>query len=65
MANVDVRSINPDGTAILDDGREMQIVMSPSGALGMRPITVEDHVSALDQIGQPPPIKITGLDQVP
>lgn len=64
---INVRSFGPDGTITLEDGREMQAVVAPSGALGVRPKVVEDHVSALDQTGpaqKPPDLKSLGLDQI-
>jgi hypothetical protein len=66
-----VRSLHLDGTVMLDDGREMQLVASNStGALGVIPKTVEEHIAALDQSPQaqpsaafPPPMSSLKLDQ--
>lgn len=45
-----VRSFNPDGSATLEDGREMQVVMNAgTGALGCREKTDNDRLSQLDQ----------------
>lgn len=45
-----VRSFNPDGSVTLDDGREMQgVVSATTGALGVRPKTDGDRISAIDQ----------------
>lgn len=46
---VRVRSLNLDGTASLEDGRQMQLVMRDTGALGLVPLRVEDHLAQLDQ----------------
>lgn len=60
---VNLRSINPDGTATLADGTEVQLVMAPNGSIGARPVTNQDHVAKLDQVGPPPGFDISGLDQ--
>lgn len=44
-----IRSIQPDGTAFLEDGTEMQLVVSETGSLGVRPKVMDDRMMALDQ----------------
>lgn len=51
---VDVVSISTDGTATLADGREVQLVMAYSGALGCRPIERAAADLSVDQVGNPP-----------
>lgn len=60
-----VSSIGPDGTATLEDGRVMTLVVAPSGALGVRPQVREDHVAKLDQTAIPlhKHFDTSGLDQ--
>lgn len=70
-----VQGLNPDGTATLEDGRVMQLVMSDTGALGLRAQTNDDRLAQLDQYipsGPPgmepivaplPSIASLGLDQ--
>lgn len=60
---VRVRSFLPDGTVMLEDGREMQAVMASNGALGVRPKVIDDHISAIDQHAPMPAIDLSGLDQ--
>lgn len=43
----------PDGTVLLEDGREMVAVVSDTGSLGVRAKQVTDHLAALDQYISP------------
>lgn len=66
-----VVSLDPtNATAMLEDGREMKLVMSETGSLGLRPIDTADHLAGLDQnvgpAGAPQPVAtfdLSGLDQ--
>lgn len=50
-----VRAFMPDGTAVLEDNREMQVVVNANtGALGVRSKTNEDRLGVLDQYVGPP-----------
>lgn len=71
---VRVRAFMPDGTVMLEDGREMQAVLSSNGALGAVPRTDADRAAMLDQVvlphdqqqvvaTRPPTMKELGLDQ--
>lgn len=67
MAVVRVTAFQPDGTAVLEDGREMQVVVAPNGALGVKRLTQEDHAANIDQSGPIPDktyFDTSGLDQV-
>lgn len=67
-----VRSFGADGTVVLEDGRELQAVVSESGSLGAMPRTDKDRFSVLDQVvplglDQSHPVEkfdLSGLDQV-
>lgn len=65
MAGLEIRQFNFDGTAILSDGREVQIVVTSRGVLGAQAITSQDVADRVDQagVGNPPPT-LEGLDQV-
>lgn len=67
MANIPLRQINFfDGTGVLQDGREVQIVMTPRGLLGVELVTIQDVAARVDQAlegGNPPP-SLEGLDQI-
>jgi hypothetical protein len=68
-----VVAFHPDGSLTLEDGSEMQAVVSESGALGARAKVREDFTAQLDQhVGPPsevrsepplPSIESLGLDQ--
>lgn len=73
-----ISAFMPDGTVLLDDGREMQgVVSATTGAMGVRPKTDGDRISSIDQYvplpgdpthdqAGPPPIPSLaelGLDQ--
>lgn len=68
-----VTAFHPDGSLTLEDGSEMQAVISESGSLGARAKVREDFTAQLDQhIGPPsevrrepplPSIESLGLDQ--
>jgi hypothetical protein len=47
---VRITAILPNGTAELEDGRRMQLVVSRTGAIGVVPEMPEDRVAELDQV---------------
>ena len=63
-----VKAFMPDGTIVLENGDEMQAVVSSTGALGVRPKVEDDHIASLDQAPLesaqwPPDPRTLGLDQ--
>jgi antitoxin component of MazEF toxin-antitoxin module len=61
-----IRTISLDGTALLENGQEVQLVVARNGVLGARPVTREDHLSGIDQISDGPSsadFDTSGLDQ--
>lgn len=59
-----IRQINPDGTALMEDGTEVQLVVGRGGAVGVRRATTDDHISGIDQVGGPTEtFDTSGLDQ--
>lgn len=65
---VRVTAFHPNGMVVLEDGREMQMVMAKGGALGVRAATREDHEAGIDQSGAIPDktyFDTSGLDQTP
>lgn len=54
MSTIRVRSLNMDGTAVLEDGREVELVVARNGALGVKSMTNADIVDrGIDQSPMP------------
>jgi antitoxin component of MazEF toxin-antitoxin module len=60
-----LQTISQDGTAVLEDGTEVQLVLAANGALGAKPLKREDVAAKLDQVGPPAAnhFDISALDQ--
>lgn len=68
MAGGLTKVVGPISVVTLEDGREMQLVVSRSGALGVVPVTDETVAATYDQAPspqptRPPTLREMGIDQ--